>query len=101
MDARANGTVISRVASGFSKLIREALTEEELAEVRRLNATMEYQGACATRDYVDADLLMHEAMLTHGGGDITATSGVSEATAIWNAAWDRAKAAGFVQSAVE
>ena len=63
MDARTNGETIAKVASAFSTLVREVLTEEELAQVRHLNATPAYQGTCATYDYVDADLLMHEAML--------------------------------------
>ena len=95
MDARTNGETIAKVASAFSTLVREVLTEEELAQVRHLNATPAYQGTCATYDYVDADLLMLVAMLSHGGGDITATVGESEASAIWSAAWDRAQAAGF------
>jgi hypothetical protein len=95
MDMGTNGGAIANVASGYSKLVREVLTKEELAEVRRLNVTPRYQGTCATYDFVDADLLMHEAMLSRGGGDITATIGESEATAIWNAAWGRAHAAGY------
>jgi len=93
--ARVNGEAIARVASAFSRLVREVLTEGELAQVRHLNATPEYQGTCATYDFVDADLLMHEAMLSQGGGDISARVGESDATAIWSAAWDRAQAAGF------
>lgn len=49
------------LAVEFSFILREWLTEEEMKEVIRKNATVEYLDSCASHDYCDANMAMSEA----------------------------------------
>lgn len=55
-------TITQKLAEQFRTTIQEWLTEEELAEVDRKNATPQYEGCCATHDYCDANEAMHRGM---------------------------------------
>ncbi len=45
----------------FNKLIREYLTEAQMAQVIADNGTEAYDGACATHDHLDANMVMLDA----------------------------------------
>ena len=55
--------LVNRVAASFRYLLKEVLTDDQLAEVRRRNATPEYaeHGCCASHDFCDANMVMLEA----------------------------------------
>lgn len=53
---------IERLALVFSGLIAAEFSADVLAEIKRKNATPDYQaGACATHDYCDANMFMEAA----------------------------------------
>jgi hypothetical protein len=53
------------VAKEFSSTIRECLTDDELAEVIRLNSEEEITGICHTHDFCDPNQLMYEIIDKH------------------------------------
>ena len=78
------------LAKQFTKVLNEWLTPEQLAEVRRLNATPEYARCCATHNYCDANQAMLDAFAETFGRDYQ-----SDDVDVINEAWDRAKAKEF------
>lgn len=78
----------------FQRTIRDWLTEEQIAEVDRLNHNeLQGTGACATHDFCDANEAMVEAFQLafqrapgiHDDADLV----------LWNKAWTAAKEEGF------
>lgn len=51
-------TKTEQLSQEFSEIIRGWLTDDELAEVIRRNATPEYEGDCATHDFCDPNQAM-------------------------------------------
>ena len=85
------------LANAFSKIIREWLTEEELAEVRELNAgEPKNVSICHSHDFCDANQAMIDALeslgVEYGSEDF---GDGDKGFDILNAAWDLAKANGF------
>ena len=80
---------IELLAIKFSELINEELTIEELNEVNRLNATPDFQNACATHEYIDSNETMIEACLQCG------FEFDSVCNSVLNSAWTIAKKAEF------
>lgn len=86
----------------FARLLAEDMTHAEWLEMRRLNATPKYAAACASQDFCDANMTMQEAMVELGVLDPDAdldgdwasenTPESQRLVALWNAAWDDAKA---------
>lgn len=91
--AAAESKVVAMLAAMFSRLIREDLTTDELREVRRVNAERNDPMSCATQDVRDANMIMLEAYEAVMGDELDTESELQ--AAIWNRAWDLAKAAGF------
>lgn len=86
---------VNRLARDFMSEVAKRLTAAELREVRALNATPEYQGACATHNFADTNLLMATALERQG---IELDCGDEAQLAAWNQAWSMAKAAEFSPS---
>jgi hypothetical protein len=80
---------IERLAEKFVELLRRDLTPRELRQIRILNAHTEYENACATHDFLDANMTMLEAWVSLGYGEIDAAS-AADAT-LWSKAWDLAR----------
>lgn len=87
------------LAEAFAAECRDAFTDEEMAEIRRRNATPEYQGEpgpCATHDFADANMIMAAAFEVAFGRE-PQIEDLPDGTeppdiALWNAAWTSAKA---------
>jgi hypothetical protein len=84
--------VAEAVAVAFSQRLRQCLTPAEWMQMVVKNATnpLYANGACASQDYCDANMPMGEAFLEVVGHEVDGDS--AEDAAIWNAAWDRARA---------
>lgn len=81
--------LVPKLAGAFYATLTEWLTADELAEVRRRNATPEYAGVCASHDFCDANEAMEEAF-RKVLGPVPARN--EDATPLWNAAWTLARA---------
>ena len=85
------------LAHRFADNLRRDLTADEWHEMRRRNVTAGH-GICASHDFLDANMTMHEAWIATFGDEpsITkesATDAEKEAdSAFWSRAWDIAKA---------
>lgn len=80
---------IHAIAEAFADRIHDATTEDEFAEIKRLNATEDYKFACASHDFMDANIEMDAAFCEVMGRD--ADAGSYEDAEVWNRAWDMAK----------
>lgn len=54
------------LSSEFSRILREWLSPDELAEINRRNSTPEYSGCCASHDFCDPNQAMVEALEVFG-----------------------------------
>jgi hypothetical protein len=86
-----------RLTGAFCALVRRDLGEH-IAEINRRNATPDYAGACATNDFIDANMLMHEAFEVAFGREPMVASNIEPDTRLWNEAWAAARARGFARS---
>lgn len=81
---------VTEVAEKFAEALRRRLTPEEFAEMCRRNATPEYDDACASHDFCDANMVMLSVFeklrvpTTDLGDD-------NPQTRLWNLAWEVAK----------
>lgn len=79
------------LAEKFSDVLRRWMTPTQMAEINRLNKTVEYQsGCCATGDFCDSNQAMIDALESLG------SSWESTRTELVNQAWDIARKADFV-----
>lgn len=84
--------LIAMLANRFGRDMAEALSVDEMAEVRRRNATLAYDaGCCATHDFCDANMVMHPAFIAVLGVDPLDHMEDERLTRIWNAAWNIAQ----------
>lgn len=84
------------LARKFAENIYQVLSEGELTEVRRLNATAAYEGCCATHDFCDANysmLLAYSVMACVPEDDVNVCD--DDVMELMGQAWDIAKAAEF------
>lgn len=109
--------LVSKLADAFVADLRANVSPADFAEIRRRNATPAYDRACASHDFIDANECMDAAFRAVLGrapegtglspevyadpdltdGDIWALEAQAHARheadlALWNAAWDLAKA---------
>jgi len=88
---------VTAIAEAFSEVMRQWLSRDEFAEMKRLNETdPDYaNGACASHNYCDANMAMMEAfdhVMGHNMIPTDADGEISEQdTAIWNEAWELAR----------
>lgn len=77
----------------FAELLRKHLTKDEFEEMRRKNKFYN-DHCCASHDYLDANMVMDEAMRSLGLGSRMVGQWITqddELTDLWNAAWNYAK----------
>ena len=77
---------VVKLAARFKAILTEWLSEEERAEVVRLNNDPAWHGCCATHDFCDANEAMAEAFRREGMGSNFPDDDD------WNTAWDLFKA---------
>ena len=92
MSTSRDGDLTQRLADDFSRIIRDWLTSEELAEVLLRNRNRE-PGVCATHDFCDANVAMEEAFTTVLNRDFNPAS-IADVT-LWSAAAELAKVSEF------
>lgn len=80
------------LADAFSQIIRDWLKHEEMAQVLIRNS-VNPPNVCATHDFCDANMAMTEAFANVAGRNPNLAT--ESDAADWNAAWVRAKNAGF------
>lgn len=85
-DVDIQAVAIRRLSETFSRIVRDELAED-LTEIVRRNRLTEYEHSCATHDYCDANMLMHDAFVEVQGHDLDASSAMD--THLWNDAWLR------------
>jgi len=98
-----NDILAAILGEAFVVVLRSQLIAQELAEVRRRNASPEYADACATHDFLDANMSMLQAFEVLFGREPAFLQGTDEKgnhnpeqeadIALWNAAWGHAKKA--------
>jgi hypothetical protein len=71
------------LADAFDRRLRDDIGDENYAEVICMNRTPEYERACASHDFCDANVTMLEAMMEFG-----ITPDDDFGLALFNAAWD-------------
>lgn len=86
------------LANNFSVIIRESFSRSELREINERNKTNP-PNICATHDFCDANMVMHEAWVQvfggHEDGGLAIDCNNEKQCATWNRAWALAKAAQF------
>jgi hypothetical protein len=82
---------IARLALSFADALRDEIGDDDYAEVCARNATEEYARFCASHDFCDANMVMFDAFNTEIGWDMDLDN--DEDTAVWNEAWELARAA--------
>ena len=90
---------VPALAKEFSRLIRQALSSDELDMVRGRNAFPKSPNTCASHDFCDANVYMGQAFSELGYDTAPDGKDLIEAADayadVWNAAWDLAKQSGF------
>jgi hypothetical protein len=81
-----------RLAIQFSRLIREELTPDELAQVIERNKTYS-SDVCATHDFIDSNETMAAAYKIVTGREVNTNN--DKTISIWNEAWSYAKQHNF------
>ncbi|MDE2101423.1 MAG: hypothetical protein KGL39_29520 [Patescibacteria group bacterium] len=77
------------VANEFVCELKAALTPDQFAKMRADNATETSHLVCHSHDYLDANEIMAEAMLTTSGGVATLIDDSDETfCTVWNRAWE-------------
>jgi hypothetical protein len=84
---------VDRLASAFCRILRETIGDEATKEAARLNAQDKDPLVCRSHDYCDANEAMSAAWVEVWKREAM-TRDEDDASA-WNAAWAKAKAAGF------
>lgn len=96
-DEMPRDEAVSKIATEFANVLRKWLGPVQFAKMQRRNMKSE-ENVCASHDFCDANMAMAEAFETV----LNREPNVSNAsdTAIWNAAWDKAKAEELTAKAV-
>jgi hypothetical protein len=102
MQLLIDGADRDMLAKAFSERVRREFGPVVLGEINRRNATAKtdymspYHCACATQDFADANMLMHEAFVATFGREPTSEGQQADRDVwLWNEAWSAAKAARF------
>ena len=81
----------TRLANEFSKVMRDWLSDEEMAKVLERNAKEDNPGVCHSHDFCDANMAMLEAfgnLSLHAPCDLTDDTPEHEAACRqWSGAW--------------
>lgn len=84
---------IEALARAFARRLREEIGEDDLRAVVARNRASGDPNGCASHDFCDANMPMAEAFEEVLGADPEEPDDCDPA--LWDAAWDRAKAADF------
>lgn len=87
-----NGSV-PELSHEFSRVLREWLTDDEMAQVIERNAEVDDPRVCASHDFCDANMAMYEAFERVMGHPIDTRKKAD--VAMWDKAWNMAKASDF------
>lgn len=89
-DLAYNITTIDKVARKFAELMK---AEIGIGKLKLVNEQDEdnTSNTCATHDFCDANMVMHEAMLHVTNIDASDEGTTDETRELWNEAWDHAK----------
>lgn len=85
---------VETLALEFSKGLRSYLTGAQMAEVVRLNDAEKSTGICHSHDYCDANIFLYEVFMKYGMNPVE-DGGLELWGALWDQAWNAAKASGF------
>ena len=78
------------LALEFVTQLKACLSADQLAEIRKRNATPQYSGdVCASHDFIDANMVMNDAFEKVVGRELDAQNGAD--CVLWSKAWDIAK----------
>lgn len=83
----------SELAHEFSRILRDWLTEDEIEQVIERNAEVDDPAVCASHDFCDANMAMYEAFERVMGHPIDTRKKAD--VAMWDKAWNMAKASDF------
>ena len=89
MNKKFNPVLVKAVSDQFVVMLNEWLTPHEMEEIRRRNATPEYENACASHDFCDANMAMVQAFEDFGISMPYEDGG--KTIELWNAAWEIAR----------
>jgi hypothetical protein len=81
---------IAALAEAFTKSLRDDLDDKQFAEIvmRHRNAPVQYRDACASHEFLDANMNMDAAFKAVLGREVDP----DEDATLWNEAWAKAKA---------
>lgn len=79
------------LAHRFTSLLREALTDEQWAEMRGKNESGAYRLCCASHDYVDANMVMAAAFAEVHRREAKFLDAGDADIRVWNDAWALAR----------
>lgn len=85
--------IVDQLAEAFREAILAEAGPIKAAEIDRRNKEPQYANCCASHDFCDANMPMAEAFEATIGRAPNPSN--EDDAAIWNAAWDKAKTAGF------
>ena len=88
-----NRELVRKLANEFSKRIRLELTAEQVESVNDLDRE-KTDGCCSTHDFIDANIVMHEAFLEAINPTVFELDNDIHLT-LWGEAWCEAKAHEF------
>ncbi|URA06992.1 hypothetical protein P9A47_gp24 [Xanthomonas phage Elanor] len=85
---------VEDLANEFLRILKEVLGEEDYAKVVALNSVELNPDVCNSGDFCDSNMVMDAAFRTFGVDPCPdLEEGMTdEVCALWNTAWDRAKA---------
>jgi hypothetical protein len=75
----------------FAQVLREWLTDAEWLEMRRRNVEHVNDGICASHDFCDANMAMHQAFMDCGQPDPAENPQDDAVLTLWGDAWQWAQ----------
>jgi len=82
------------LGKAFAAVLKEWLTDEQFQEMKDWNGQNRDNPCCASHDYCDANIAMHEAFLKTG---IAKTEDeIFNNITLWNGAWAHARQEGLI-----
>lgn len=88
----------AKLAAKFAEVLHEWLSPADMREVVARNLSSDYDNACASHDFCDANMAMDEAFTKTQGREIELGEGTRQSradVALWNGAWAIAKRMNF------
>lgn len=90
-----NSVKYRKIALSFAQLLKDKLTKSEWADLIRENEVYKYSSCCASHNYLDANMVMDEAIKIHVSRfNIHHTPHAK----MWEEAWDYAMQRNFFET---